>query len=168
VERIADVHRCLRRAFQLSLTLPNAMLERYRARASQLLVATEAERMVLQRLGQDVFREGLLEYWDFRCPLTGLDVPELLRASHIKPWAHCETDAERLDVFNGFLFAPHLDAAFDRGFFTISDAGILIITTGMGSVAKRVLGLDRPSEIRGLTDAHRGYLTWHRDRVFRA
>ena len=52
--------------------------------------------------------------------MTGLDVPELLRASHIKPWADCGTDAERLDVFNGLLLAPHLDAAFDAGFITIA------------------------------------------------
>ncbi|MDC0682621.1 HNH endonuclease signature motif containing protein [Sorangium atrum] len=50
--------------------------------------------------------------------MTGLAVPALLRASHIKPWADCETDAERLDVYNGILLAPHLDAAFDRGFIT--------------------------------------------------
>lgn len=44
-------------------------------------------------LHQDVFREGLLEYCDGRCAISGLSVPELLRASHIKPWAHCATDA---------------------------------------------------------------------------
>jgi len=62
----------------------------------------------------------LLDLWEGRCAVTGLAVPELLRASHIKPWADCETDAERLDVYNGFLLAPHLDAAFDLGFITVA------------------------------------------------
>ena len=53
--------------------------------------------------------------------MTGLAITALLRASHIKPWADCETDAERLDVYNGILLAPHLDAAFDRGFITLRD-----------------------------------------------
>jgi len=35
-------------------------------------------------------------------------VSRLLVASHIKPWADCTTDAERLDVFNGLLLAPNL------------------------------------------------------------
>ena len=30
--------------------------------------ATEAERWVIQRIGQDVFRAALLDYWDSRCP----------------------------------------------------------------------------------------------------
>jgi hypothetical protein len=50
--------------------------------------------------------------------VTGLAITELLRASHIKPWAARDTDAERLDVFNGLLLAPHCDALFARGFIT--------------------------------------------------
>jgi putative restriction endonuclease len=46
-----------------------------------------------------------VDYWGGRCPISGVDQPELLRASHIKPWADCSTDAERLDVFNGVLLA---------------------------------------------------------------
>lgn len=49
--------------------------------------------------------------------------PELLRTSHTKPWADCDTDAELLDVLNGLPLASHLDAAFDRGFITVADDG---------------------------------------------
>jgi putative restriction endonuclease len=73
------------------------------------------ERLLVHRVGQDVFRAGRIDYWEGRCAITGLGVVELLRASHIKPWAACDLDAERLDVLNGLLLAPHLDAAFDRG-----------------------------------------------------
>jgi len=31
-----------------------------------------------------------------------------------------------LDVFNGLLLAPHLDAAFDRGMITINESGAII------------------------------------------
>lgn len=74
----------------------------------------------MQRIGQDIFREALLEFWNGRCPLTGIDEPLLLCASHIKPWADCATDAERLDVYNGLLLAANLDAAFDAGFLTFA------------------------------------------------
>jgi len=46
---------------------------------------TKAESHGVQRVGQDPFRQGLLDFWEGRCAITGLAVPELLRASHIKP-----------------------------------------------------------------------------------
>ncbi|MBA4160154.1 MAG: hypothetical protein H0X65_22235, partial [Gemmatimonadetes bacterium] len=52
------------------------------------------EAIVRQRVGQDLFREPLLEHWERRCAVTGLDMPELIRASHAKPWKDA-TDAER-------------------------------------------------------------------------
>ncbi|HEY3452544.1 MAG TPA: HNH endonuclease signature motif containing protein [Myxococcales bacterium] len=96
-------------------TLPDELLHAFEAKTSGMPRATEVDRVVVERVGQDLLREGLMDYWDGRCAVTGLAVPELLRASHIKPWADCETDAERLDVYNGLLLAPHPHAAFDRG-----------------------------------------------------
>ena len=63
--------------------------------------------------------------------ITGLGAPELLRASHIKPRADCDTDAERLDVFNGLLLAPHLDAVFDSGFITIAEDGTVLLSNAL-------------------------------------
>jgi hypothetical protein len=115
VTDIPALHRLLRRAFQLSNTLPNELLYRFKKESAALPSTTEAERLIVQRVGQDIFRRGLLEFWDGRCAITALALPELLRASHIKPWADCASDAERLDVFNGILLAPHLDAASIAG-----------------------------------------------------
>jgi putative restriction endonuclease len=167
VTDIPALHRLLRRAFQLSKTLPDELLHSFEKQTAWLPKTTEAERMVVQRVGQDVFRRGLLEYWEGRCAITGLAVTELLRASHIKPWADCESDAERLDVFNGLLLAPHLDAAFDRGFITIGDDGAVIVSSLLGDGDRRVLALDVPLRVRGLAEGHRAYLPWHRDRLFR-
>lgn len=164
---IPALHRLLRRALQLSKTLPNELLHTFEKQVATLPKTTEAERLVIQRVGQNLFREGLLDLWEGRCAVTGLAVPELLRASHIKPWADCATDAERLDVYNGILLAPHLDAAFDRGFITLQDDGAIIISDALEADDRAVLGLDRPLRVRGITDSHRGYLPWHRERVFK-
>lgn len=77
------------------------IIKKFSANTAKLPDNTEAHRLVKQRIGQEIFRESLMDYWGGRCSATGLDMPELLRASHIKPWAKCETDVERLDVFNG-------------------------------------------------------------------
>jgi len=57
----------------------------FRIETADLPRSTEAERWVVQRVGQDLFRAALLDFWQGRCCITGLDVDELLRASHIKP-----------------------------------------------------------------------------------
>lgn len=166
VTDIPALHRLVRRAFQLSKTLPDELLHAFEKQTASLPKSTEAERLVVQRIGQDLFRAGLIEYWEGRCAITGLSVVELLRASHIKPWAECESDAERLDVFNGLLLAPHLDAAFDTGLITVGDDGGVLVSQRINGEDRARLGLDRGLRLGSLTSAHRGYLSWHRERLF--
>jgi putative restriction endonuclease len=156
----------LYRVIPLARTLPYELLHVFQAKTVTLPRTTEAERLVVQRVGQDVFRAGLLEYWQGRCAVTGLAVPALLRASHIKPWADCGTDAERLDVFNGLLLAPHLDAAFDGGWITFDDDGAMRVSTRLDDRALAILGLGKPLRLVGLLPRHGAYLAWHRVEVF--
>jgi putative restriction endonuclease len=107
-----------------------------------------------------------MDYWEGGCAITGLEVPELLRASHIKPWSDCPTDAERLDVFNGILLAPHLDAAFDRGLISLADDGAVIVSPLLDIPARKILGLTAPLRSRRLSAGHLKYLIWHRKYVF--
>ncbi len=166
VPDVPALHRLLRRAFQLSRALPNKLLHTFEEQIAALPRTTEAECLVVQRVGQNLFRDGLLNFWEGRCAVTGLAVPMLLRASHIKPWADCETDSERLDIYNGILLAPHLDAAFDQGFITISSDGMIAVSGELDARSRAILGLDEPLRVRGLADSHHAYLPWHRDRVY--
>lgn len=95
------------------------------------IVGTEVERMVRQRVGQNKFRDAMLDYWGGACAVTGVALPEVLRASHAKPWAECATDAERLDVFNGFLLSANLDALFDRFLISFDEQGVLVIAPAL-------------------------------------
>jgi hypothetical protein len=167
VPDVGTLNRLVRRAYQLARTLPNELLRTFNEQTSALPRATEAERLVVQRVGQDVFRAGLMEYWDGKCAVSGLAVPELLRASHIKPWAACETDAERLDVFNGLLLAPNLDAAFDAGLITVADDGVVVVSTSLTAADRGLLGLELPLRVQRVESGHRRYLSFHRERVFR-
>lgn len=166
VPDVPALHRLLRRAFQLSKALPNELLHTFEKQVAALPRTTEAERLVVQRVGQNLFRSGLLDLWEGRCAITGLAVPQLLRASHMKPWADCGSDGERLDVYNGLLLAAHLDAAFDGGLITVTDDGAVVVSEQLDTAACRVLGLDGPLRVHGLSSLHRYYLSWHRERVF--
>lgn len=121
-----DLDRVLGRAFALSRALPNQLLETWQSQLKTLSV-TERESLVRQRVGQDLFREGLSALWAGRCAITGVDEPALLRASHAKPWKDA-SDSERLDVYNGLLLAAHLDAAFDRGLASVDLVMFLLLT----------------------------------------
>lgn len=154
----------LKRAWVLARTLPNALVGRFE-QAVVAISATEREATVRQRVGQSLFREGLMALWGGRCAITGLDVPELLRASHAKPWAD-SNDVERLDVFNGLLLAAHWDAAFDAGLVTVSPNGAVVASPGLSDAARAVLGLSDSQRLK-LQPQHTPYLAWHRVRVFR-
>ena len=167
VTDFASLHRLLRRAFLLSRTLPDELWKVFAQKAAGLPRGTEAERLVVVRIGQDVFRKGLLDYGEGRCAISGLAVPELLRASHIKPWADCERDEERLDVFNGVLLSATLDAAFDGGFISFADDGTVLVSGVLDEEARVLLGLDRTVKVRGIAEGHRRYLGWHRGKIFK-
>ncbi|MGR9053573.1 MAG: HNH endonuclease, partial [Gammaproteobacteria bacterium] len=128
--------------------------------------ATEIERIVRQRIGQQKFREAMLEYWGSACAATGVDVPEVLRASHAKPWAECDSDAERLDVFNGFLLCAHFDALFDRFLISFDDMGQMLISPKLSQDQRNILGLNDELRLRWIADRHLLYLGYHRTRFF--
>jgi hypothetical protein len=160
---LADLHVALGRTYRLAVSLPEAPLERFKSETANLPRATEAERMAIQRIGQDVFRDALMEYWGSRCPLTGITERGLLRASHIVPWANC-TDAQRLDVHNGLLLSALWDAAFDRGLISFADDGIILASPQLGETARRALDVATAPPLTGLRDAHRANLALHRAR----
>lgn len=76
------------------------------------------ETVIKQRINQNVFRNMILNNYDFRCAITGINLPELLIASHIIPWA--ENEENRLNPENGICLSPLYDKAFDKGFIGIS------------------------------------------------
>ena len=158
----AALHTLIGRLYRLALSLPPEPLLAFEKQVADLPRSTEAERLAVQRIGQDVFRKSLMDYWGGRCPITGLEQPELLRASHIKPWADCATDAERLDVFNGLLLGAHIDAAFDSALISFADDGTLITSSRLMQRSREVLGLKEWMRIDGLTPRHANYLAWHR------
>jgi len=156
----------IRRTMRLAKTLPTAPLDRFAAETQRLPKTTEAERLVVQRVGQDIFRHALLAYWNGSCPLSGIAHPRLLRASHMRPWARCASDAERLDVHNGLLLAAHLDAAFDAGLVSFDNAGALLVSAALQAADAERLGLAGLQRLEGLRPAHMPYLAFHREWVF--
>jgi predicted restriction endonuclease len=108
----------------------------------------------------------MLSYWEGRFALTNIGEPELLLASHAKPWKDCTSAEERLNVFNGFLLEARFDRLFDKGFITFDDQGILLISKRLDSVSLSVLGLEQGMKLRWIRDEHQPFLHWHHEIVF--
>ncbi|HPF22364.1 MAG TPA: HNH endonuclease [Hyphomonas sp.] len=160
-DTLGALYAVLPRIYQLATSLPDAPLREFQGKTEDLPKSTDAERLVIQRIGQDVFRSKLMDYWQGRCPLTGITNPSLLRASHIIPWSECESDAERLDVHNGLLLSALWDAAFDRALVTFDDEGRPQLSARLCDASRVELRWYSPLS---LTDAHRRRLAVHRER----
>jgi len=162
----AQVHQALTMLRSLQ-SHPRELLSRRLEERLRAIPETERTREVRQRVGQEVFREALLDFWDGRCAICGVRLPpSLLRASHAKPWADA-TDAERLDPFNGLLLTVHFDALFDKGLISVAEGGALLISDSLDDEARQVFGLKVGMRVRRLAPGHLPYLRYHREVVAR-
>jgi putative restriction endonuclease len=76
-------------------------------------------RSVKTRLNQNVFRRMLMDIYNHSCCITGLNIPQVNRASHIISWA--DDSSKRLDPSNGLYLSATYDAAFDKNLISLDD-----------------------------------------------
>ena len=76
-------------------------------------------REIKTRVNQNVFRQMVISNYTGKCAISGIDIPELLVASHIVPWSINEE--ERLNPENGICFSALYDKAFDKGLIGIDE-----------------------------------------------
>ncbi len=93
---------------------------------------TETHASVKVRRGQQFFRQSVLNAYNVRCCISGISVPDLLIASHIKPWRACSDD-DRLNPQNGLCLSALHDAAFDAGLITLDRNLKVVLGKGLTS-----------------------------------
>lgn len=76
------------------------------------------EQLVKIRVNQIFFRQSILASYNLTCCITGIQQPELLIASHIRPWGLDEKN--RLNPRNGIAINGLHDKAFENGLMTIT------------------------------------------------
>jgi GNAT superfamily N-acetyltransferase len=129
------------------------------------LPATEREAVIQARRGQGLFRQRVSAI-ETRCRVTGVSNPELLRASHCKPWRD-SSNQERLDGENGLLLTPSVDHLFDRGFIGFDPIGELVISpvADKPSLARMGVATDKTINVGPFSEGQRRYLEWHLELV---
>ena len=117
------------------------------------------------RLGQQKFRERVVAYWGGKCAITGIEINELLIASHIVPW-RLANDAERLDPANGLLLEARYDRLFDAALISFDKAGSILISPKLDLDTVRQLGIDMGVNLRRYPSETAKYLQFHRELLF--
>eukprot|EP01031_Cornospumella_fuschlensis_P005140 gene5140-6414_t len=75
-------------------------------------------RSVNVRVGQNFFRNIVLNNFDSKCAISGINIPQMLRASHIIPWA--KDEQHRVNPENGLCLSALYDLAYDQGFIGVA------------------------------------------------
>lgn len=128
-----------------------------------------------RRKGQDYFRRMILANYGCRCALTGINIPQLLLASHIIPWADKSHKRDRLNPENGICLSALYDKAFDKGLITISPDDYKVCLSSalreyesqeyydkhFGSINGQKIML--PADYK----PNRDFLAYHRDHVYK-
>lgn len=119
------------------------------------------------RIGQSQFRKNILNSNNNSCAFTEINDPELLIASHIKPWKE-STNKQRRDFNNGLLLTPTFDKLFDKFLITFSEQGAIVWTTNRltKSIIEKLklsITVDKESLIN-INESNRTYFEFHRQK----
>lgn len=124
---------------------------------------TEREGLITSRVGQGYYRNLIREKWNYKCPVTGCDILEILISSHILPWSESNED-ERLDVENGILLSPNVDSLFDRNLISFTDEGEMVLSKKITPEQLSNLGIPTNSKIT-ISQGMKTYLKRHREKT---
>ncbi len=92
-------------------------------------------REVKTRVNQNVFRQIVLANYNSKCAITGIDIPDLLLASHILPWS--QNEDERLNPENGICLSALYDRAYDKGLIGITEKYHVILSPALKTNEKK-------------------------------
>jgi len=125
---------------------------------------TERTGTVTSRVGQGYYRQQIIERWNGTCPVTKCSIGPILISSHIVPWSESNDD-ERLDVDNGILLSPNVDALFDKYLISFDDDGKLLVSDKLDHVNLNTLSLNKDISIP-VTEGMKKYLERHRKKFY--
>ncbi|MBU5434473.1 HNH endonuclease [Pseudoflavonifractor sp. MSJ-37] len=107
------------KAMEIEADLQGTTVEELVSDTRDMPVGATIDRTTRARVGQTFFREAVLSAYQQKCCITGLAVPSLLIASHIKPWSKSDPCTERTNPANGLCLNGLHDRAFDQGLITV-------------------------------------------------
>lgn len=127
-------------------------------------IITEKEIMTTIRTQQNKFRENLYKHLKI-CPITQISDKRLLVASHIKPWC-ISNNAEKMDIYNGFMLSPLYDKLFDSGLITFTLQKELKISPSLSQDTIIKLNIKQAYYEKLPIEGREKYLEFHNNKIF--
>ncbi|WP_338872497.1 HNH endonuclease [Spirosoma sp. SC4-14] len=128
-------------------------------------------RSVNVRVGQNFFRSIVLNNFDLKCAISGIDIPQMLRASHIIPWS--KNKQHRVNPENGLCLSALYDVAFDQGFIGVDTDYKIVLAEKLKKRKKEAyfqehFGRLEGTEIRPPSKffPRKDFLEYHLDKIF--
>jgi len=127
--------------FESEKILANLEKQTIESKFAEILSGTEnlkgetKIREVKTRVNQNVFRQIVLANYNRKCAITGIDIPDLLVASHIIPWS--QNEVERLNPENGICLSALYDRAYDKGLIGITEKYQIILSSELKAKEKK-------------------------------
>lgn len=172
-EFVNDKERLFSEAQRIKASLLHKSIEETLRLTASDLEGKERTTVIKQRVNQSVFRSMILNNYEERCAITGINIPELLVAGHIILWAE-SSPQQKLNPENGICFSALYDKAFDKGLITISpDDYTIILSSALREYEPQDYYNKHFGNIRGMSinmpiehKPNRDFLAYHRDHVF--
>jgi len=133
---------------------------------------TEIQTNTKARRGQNFFRQSVLNAYGIRCCISGINIPSLLVASHIKPWG--QFPEERLNPKNGLCLSSLHDAAFDTGLITLDEQLNVVLSKRLRSFFPQAVLEQNFAPFEGkpihppeqLAQPDFNFIKYHREKIF--
>ena len=125
----------------------------------------EKELIIKARVNQNKFRKMMLQAYKCKCCLCGVQMEEMLVASHIKPWRDCDPN-EKVSPYNGLLLCPNHDRAFDGGLVSFERDGLIMISHLLSETDRIFLNIREDMRMNITSDVE-PFMAYHRKNIFK-
>lgn len=118
---------------------------------------------------QSFFKDTQMHEFDHACPICHIKVPQLLIASHIKPFRDCAHIYETATHDNGLLLCRNHDFLFDQGYIGFNDDGTIIISKALIEKDPHLehFNFDTRLDPIYMTKNRRKFLKYHRENILK-
>ncbi len=130
------------------------------------LTGEDVEHLGKYRRNQEAFRRQLIRKYDGKCCICpcGINMTEVLMASHIKPWADSDCN-EKLSSCNGLLLCPNHDKLFDKFLISFDDDGKILISEKLKKNSPHLFNISKNTRIE-VDESMKPFLAFHRAKFF--
>ena len=117
---------------------------------------------------QVFFKDCLFNEFKHSCCICNASLPQMLIASHIKPFRDCGYLIEAMDANNGLLLCRNHDYLFDQGYVSFDDSGKIMITSELLDEAS-TYQLDPHFQLdqSHLSESRKLFLNYHRNHIYK-